>query len=151
MKVLRDVYEQALINGGWKKDAAKAEADRWANDKPAGQKYANFISKKAKLDKIVYESGKVDPTVATEPYHHADTSVDLNPIYSSDSEKEVPKDGLVIENEKEKYNITFSKHGRDNPNDAPDSKVVTENRLEGAVFKIQKLIEETMKMSRVQL
>lgn len=140
MKVLRDVYEQVLINDGWTKEAANAEAERWANDKPAGQKYANFISKKAELDKIVYESGKVDPSVTGEPYHHADTSVNLKPIYSSDSENEVPKDGLVIENEKEKYNITFSKHGRDNPGDEADSQKVTENRLEGAVFKIQKLI-----------
>ncbi|WP_105301607.1 SpaA isopeptide-forming pilin-related protein [Anaerococcus marasmi] len=140
MKVLRDVYEQALINGGWTKEAASDEAERWANDKPAGQKYANFISKKAELDEIIYESGKVDPSVKVDPYLHADTSVDLNPIYSSDSENEVPKTGLVIENEKEKYNITFSKHGRDNPDDKPDSQVVTENRLEGAVFKVQKLI-----------
>ncbi|MFO3665692.1 SpaA isopeptide-forming pilin-related protein [Anaerococcus sp. ENR0831] len=118
----------------------KVKADAWANDKPNGQKYANFISKKVNIGKDPYITGKVDPSVITEPYHHADTSVDLNPIYSSKVENEVPKDGLVIENEKEKYNITFSKHGRDNPDDAADSQVVTENRLEGAVFKLQKLI-----------
>ena len=140
MKVLRDVYEQELLKEGKTPKQAEDMANAWASAKPAGQKYANYISKKAELDKIVYESGKVDPTIAGEPYHHADTSVNLNPIYSSDSENEVPKDGLVIENEKEKYNITFSKHGRDNPKDEPDSQVVTENRLEGAVFKIEKLI-----------
>ncbi|MFQ9332282.1 MAG: SpaA isopeptide-forming pilin-related protein, partial [Finegoldia magna] len=118
----------------------KETADAWAKKKPAGQKYANFISKKVTFTNGDYITGKVDPTIAGEPYHHADTSVNLNPIYSSDSENEVPKDGLVIENEKEKYNITFSKHGRDNPNDDADSQKVTENRLEGAVFKIQKLI-----------
>lgn len=142
MKVLRDVYEQELLKEGKTPKQAEDMANAWASVKPAGQKYANFISKKAELDEEIYESGKVAPSVAGEPYHHADTSVNLNPIYSSDSENEVPKDGLVIENEKEKYNITFSKHGRDNPNDKPDSQVVTENRLEGAVFKVQKLIGE---------
>lgn len=118
----------------------KTKADAWANDKPVGQKYSNFISKKVNIGKDPYITGKVDPSVAGEPYHHADTSVNLKPIYSSDAENEVPKTGLVIENEKEKYNITFSKHGRDNPNDKADSQAVTENRLEGAVFKLQKLI-----------
>ena len=118
----------------------KETADAWAKKKPAGQKYANFISKKVTFSNGDYITGKVDPSVAGDPYHHADTSVNLNPIYSSDTENEVPKDGLVIENEKEKYNITFSKHGRDNPDDKADSQAVTENRLEGAVFKIQKLI-----------
>lgn len=118
----------------------KERADAWAKSKPAGQKYPNFISKKVSLRNGDYITGKVDPSVAGEPYKHIDTSVNLNPIYSSDAENEVPKDGLVIENEKEKYNITFSKHGRDNPEDAADSQVVTENRLEGAVFKVQKLI-----------
>ena len=118
----------------------KEKADAWAKSKPAGQKYANFISKKITLSNGDYITGKIDPPIANEPYHHADTSVNLNPIYSSDKENEVPKTGLVIENEKEKYNITFSKHGLDNPNDNADSQAVTENRLEGAVFKIQKLI-----------
>lgn len=137
------LYESYVKQGQTSEKArenAKKKADDWAKSKPALQKYANFVSKKAKLNGTEYTGGKVDPTVATEPYHHADTSVNLNPIYSSDTENEVPKDGLVIENEKEKYNITFSKHGRDNPDDAADSQVVTENRLEGAVFKVQKLI-----------
>lgn len=118
----------------------KEKADAWAKSKPAGQKYANFISKQVNISDDPYNTGIVDPSIAGDPYHHADTSVNLNPIYSSDAENEVPKDGLVIENEKEKYNITFSKHGRENPDDAADSQVVTENRLEGAVFKLQKLI-----------
>ena len=137
------LYESYVKQGQDQEKArenAKTKADDWAKSKPALQKYANFVSKKVNLKGTDYIGGKVDPTIATEPYHHADTSVNLNPIYSSDSENEVPKDGLVIENEKEKYNITFSKHGRDNPEDAADSQVVTENRLEGAVFKVQKLI-----------
>ncbi|MBS6720181.1 MAG: fibrinogen-binding adhesin SdrG C-terminal domain-containing protein [Peptoniphilus harei] len=137
------LYESYVKQGQDQEKArenAKTKADDWAKSKPALQKYANFVSKKVNLKGTDYIGGKVEPTIATEPYHHADTSVNLNPIYSSDSENEVPKEGLVIENEKEKYNITFSKHGRDNPEDAADSQVVTENRLEGAVFKVQKLI-----------
>ncbi|MSB11277.1 SpaA isopeptide-forming pilin-related protein [Finegoldia sp. BIOML-A1] len=118
----------------------KVRADAWAKEKPAGQKYANYISKKLSLSNGDYITGKIDPAIPTRSYHNADTSVDLNPIYSSKTENEVPKDGLVVENEKEKYNITFSKHGRDNPDDKADSQEVTEKRLEGAVFKIQKLI-----------
>ena len=139
-----DLLYESYVNQGQTsekaRENAKTEADAWANSKPASQKYANFVSKEAKLNGTEYVGGIVDPSVATEPYHHADTSVNLNPIYSSDAENEVPKDGLVIENEKEKYNITFSKHGRDNPDDKADSQKVTENRLEGAVFKLQKLI-----------
>ena len=138
--LLYESYVKQGQNQEKARENAKTKADAWAKSKPALQKYANFISKEAKLNNNPYTGGKVDPSVATEPYHHADTSVNLNPIYSSDTENEVPKDGLVIENEKEKYNITFSKHGRDNPDDKPDSQVVTENRLEGAVFKLQKLI-----------
>ena len=137
---VRQRYEDKLVTAGYAKETAKKMADDWAAKKPAGQKYANFVSKKVNLNGTDFIGGKVDPSIATEPYNHADTSVNLNPIYSSDAEKEVPKDGLVIENEKEKYNITFSKHGRDNPNDKTDSQEVTENRLEGAVFKLQKLI-----------
>ena len=137
---VRQRYEDKLVKAGYDKETAKTMADDWAEKKPEGQKYANFVSKKVNLNGTDFIGGKVEPSVAGAPYHHADTSVDLNPIYSSKVENEVPKDGLVIENEKEKYNITFSKHGLDNPGDKADSKAVTENRLEGAVFKLQKLI-----------
>ena len=140
MEVLRSVYEQELIKEGKSKEEAKKMADTWAASKPAKQKYANFISKKAKLENINYISGKVDPSIAGEPYHHGDTTVNLKQIYSSDNPSEVPKEGLVVENEKERYNITFSKHGRDGTGDewGNNSEKVTKNRLEGAVFKLQK-------------
>ena len=138
--LLYESYVKQGQNQEKARENAKTKADAWAKSKPDLQKYANFVSKKVNLNGTGFIGGKVDPSVAGEPYHHADTSVNLNPIYSSDTENEVPKEVLVIENEKEKYNITFSKHGRDNPDDKPDSQVVTENRLEGAVFKLQKLI-----------
>ena len=140
IEAVRQRFEDKLVAAGNDRKEAKKIAAAWAEKKPEGQKYANFVSKKVNLNGTDFIGGMIDPTIATEPYHHADTSVNLNPIYSSENENEVPKDGLVIENEKEKYNITFSKHGRDNPDDAADSQVVTEKRLEGAVFKLQKLI-----------
>ena len=50
---------------------------------------------------------------------------------------------MNVINEVERYNVTFSKHGRDNPNDKVDSENVTTNRLEGAIFKLQKEIGNT--------
>ena len=50
---------------------------------------------------------------------------------------------MNVVNEVERYNVTFSKHGRDNPNDAVDSENVTTNRLEGAIFKLEKEIANT--------
>ena len=44
---------------------------------------------------------------------------------------------MELENEQETYNVTFSKHGRDNSSDDINSEKVTENRLEGAIFKLQ--------------
>ena len=125
------------------KKEGKIAADNWAASRPAGQKYANFISKEVLYNSSnpnsKYIGGQIDPALGT-PKLHADTSVNLNPIYSSTSESEVPKEGLFLENEKERYNITFSKHGRDGTGDewGNNSEKVTKNRLEGAVFKLQK-------------
>lgn len=125
------------------KEVGKTAADNWAASRPAGQKYPNFISKEVLYDSSdpnsKYIGGRIWEALGN-PKHHADTSVDLNPIYSSTSESEVPKEGLIVENEKEKYNITFSKHGRDKTGEGweNDSENVTKNRLEGAVFKLQK-------------
>ena len=68
------------------------------------------------------------------------TSVDLNPLYNSEKTQEVPKEGLEVINERETYNITFSKHGRDGDKDkgwGDNSENVTKNRLEGAVFRLE--------------
>lgn len=44
---------------------------------------------------------------------------------------------MSLTNEEETYNITFSKHGRDKASDDVNSEEVTNNRLEGAIFKLQ--------------
>ena len=71
------------------------------------------------------------------------TSIDLESLYSSKYYTEIPQSGMNVVNEVERYNVTFSKHGRDNPNDKVDSENVTTNRLEGAIFKLQKEIGNT--------
>ena len=71
------------------------------------------------------------------------TSIDLESLYSSKYYTEIPQSGMNVVNEVERYNVTFSKHGRDNPKDAVDSENVTTNRLEGAIFKLEKEIANT--------
>lgn len=137
---VRKKYEDALIAQGKTKKEAKELADAWANSKPAGQKYANFVGRKVNLDGTDYDTGKIDPALPANPTGETDTSINLKPLYSTDNPSVIPKDGLEVENDKEAYNITFSKHGRDNPADDINSANVTNKRLEGAIFKLEKLV-----------
>ena len=116
-------------------DAAK----EWSGTQNPKTKYANFVGKEVKYDGKTYVTGKVDPALGKKPYLHADTSINLKPIYDSTHEQELPKEGMEIINDEETYNITFSKHGKDDPNWKDNGKEVTENRLEGAIFKLQEL------------
>lgn len=87
--------------------------------------------------------GRIYPPLNKEERTRVSTSIDLHTLYSSKNYTEVPQDGMSVINEEERYNVTFSKHGRDNPNDKVDSENVTTNRLEGAIFKLQKEIANT--------
>ncbi|WP_454206032.1 SpaA isopeptide-forming pilin-related protein [Peptoniphilus sp. Marseille-Q6390] len=133
---LRQRYEDKLVAAGYSKEEAKKKADEWAGTKDEGAKYANFVGKEVELNGTKYKTGIIDPELGT-PAVHADTSVDLNPLYNSKGHQEIPKEGLEFINEEETFNITFSKHGRKNPKDDINSSTVTNNRLEGAVFKLQ--------------
>lgn len=113
-------------------------ANAWSGTQDPKTKYANFVGKKVVYNGKTYVTGKVDPALG-EPYLHADTSINLKPIYDSTHEQELPKEGMEIINDEETYNITFSKHGKDDPNWKDNGKEVTENRLEGAIFKLQEL------------
>ena len=126
---VRNGHYNYLRAHGWSEDDAKAKADAWANSKPAGQKYANALSKEAYLDNDKYIGAKIVPPL-TNPVFEADTSADISSLYTSDRVETVPQEGLSITNEREVYNITFSKHSKEED----DNK----NRLEGAVFKLQK-------------
>lgn len=133
---LRQRYEDKLVAAGYSKEEAKKKADEWSGKKDEGAKYANFVGKEVKLNGTKYKTGIIDPELGT-PDVHADTRVDLNPLYNSKGHQEIPKEGLEFINEEETFNITFSKHGRKNPKDDINSGTVTNNRLEGAVFKLQ--------------
>lgn len=116
-------------------DAAK----KWSGTQDPKTKYANFVGKEVKYNGKTYVTGKIEPALGDEPYLHADTSINLKPIYDSAHEQELPKEGMEIINDEETYNITFSKHGKDDPNWADNGEEVTKNRLEGAIFKLQEL------------
>ena len=105
-------------------------ANYWANNKPAGQKYKNALSKEAYVDTAKFAAGIIYPSVEGTPAAHVDTSLDISSLYTSDKLETVPQEGMSITNEKEVYNITFSKHKMDGDDNT--------NRLEGAVFKLQK-------------
>lgn len=113
-------------------DAAKA----WADKQDQGAKYKNFVGKEVKYNGKTYKTGIIDPEIGN-PAVHADTSVNLNPLYNSKGHQEIPREGLEFINEEETFNITFSKHGRKDSKDDINSQEVTNNRLEGAVFKLQ--------------
>ena len=87
--------------------------------------------------------GRIYPPLTKDKRTRVSTSIDIHTLYSSKNYTEVPQDGMSVINEEERYNVTFSKHGRDNPNDKVDSENVTTNRLEGAIFKLQKEIANT--------
>ena len=85
------------------------------------------------------------------------TAADISSLYTvtegeNANAKEIPKTGLDLINEEEVYNITFSKHGRDGTGKdwADNSKNITDNRLEGAIFKLQKRIGNSNDYEDVQ-
>lgn len=127
---VRNGHYRYLRANGWSEEAAAAKADEWAKGKSyAGQKYSNALSKEAYLEGDKYIGAKIVPPL-TNPVFEADTSTDISSLYTSDRVETVPQEGLSITNEREVYNITFSKHSKEED----DNK----NRLEGAVFKLQK-------------
>lgn len=127
---VRNEHYRYLRANGWSEEAAAAKADEWAKGKSyAGQKYSNALSKEAYLEGDKYIGAKIVPPL-TNPVFEADTSTDISSLYTSDRVETVPQEGLSITNEREVYNITFSKHSKEED----DNK----NRLEGAVFKLQK-------------
>ena len=129
---IKNWIKQSFINQGYTEKQAETLANNWANRKLPGQKYANALSKKVKInsdDQNLLDTAIIYPPL-TNPVAHADTSLDISSLYTSDRIETVPQEGMSITNEREVYNITFSKHKMDGDDNA--------NRLEGAVFKLQK-------------
>ena len=150
MEALRQWYEDKLytqyINQGYSQEVsreyAKKYADKWSQEHPDGQKYPNFVSKRAKInqdDENWFIGGKISPALGT-PSSTISTSMDIGSLYSSNATNTVPQEGLDIANDAERYNITFSKHGKDKDNATEEE--ITKRRLEGAVFKLEKRVRE---------
>ncbi len=116
------------------------KANSWFGEKPQGQKYANYLSKKVTYNGKEYIAGRVTPSIEGNPYFHADTSINIKPIYSSDKANEIPQEGMTVINDEESFNITFTKLGRDNPDWDPKGNEVANRRLEGGIFKLQQLV-----------
>ena len=124
---------QRLRQKGYTQKQAEDFANNWAEKKQPGQKYANYISKKVKInddDRNWIYTGIINPSVTGTPVAEADTSLDISSLYTSDTPETVPQEGMSITNERQVYNITFSKHKMDGDDNT--------NRLERAVFKLQK-------------
>lgn len=120
----------------------KEYADNWFKTKLAGQKYINKLSKIVKIGKNdIYNAGRIVPPIATAtPSSTISTSMDISSLYSSNETNTVPQEGLSVVNDAERYNITFSKHGKLTDKDSVEE--ITKRRLEGAVFKLEKRVRE---------
>lgn len=125
-----DAYLLGNVNLGYviKNEKGQDVPTDAGNVTPPGAKYPLWLGK---------TGGRIYPSLDKGTKTSISTRVDISSLYSSDSMKGVPQDGLTLTNEEETYNITFSKHGRDNPEDKINSEKVTNKRLEGAIFKLQ--------------
>ena len=147
-------FDGAAYQGGMQEVAKMIEtlygeenAKNWANKKPEKQKYINALSKKASFswtyngqyNSRTYDAGKIVPPL-NNPTSTISTSMDISSLYSSQKENTVPQEGLSVVNDAERYNITFSKHGKLTDKDSVEE--ITKRRLEGAVFKLEKRVRE---------
>ncbi|WP_144019949.1 SpaA isopeptide-forming pilin-related protein [Aedoeadaptatus urinae] len=136
--LLHDSYQ----NGDAKiAEALGANGDAWKKRLSPDGKYPNWIGK---LGGRVYPA--VDPKDSkdvdhsyVDPMETQTTSININPLYTSSKPKVISESGMIITDEEETYNITFSKHGKDGDDESWNNTgaKVAENRLEGAVFKLQ--------------
>ena len=132
---------RAWIEKTYGKDTADAWANGYSTFNGKQNKYQNYIGKHVKIGTQDYYTGQVYPALDT-PTLSKETRADLSPLYNSEGKQEIPKEGLTIVNDEEKYNITFSKHGKDKSSWDIGGKEVAENRLEGAIFKLQREFPE---------
>lgn len=135
------VYEEdTYVNGVLKK---KGTPTPWGATQPAGQKYPNWLSKEFKdqykrnwkFGIVAVPNGYDDKKIES-----VTTSINIRPLYSSTKKTQVGPEGMDIVNDEETYNITFSKHGRDDIKEDINGEEVTKRRLEGAVFKLQEYV-----------
>ena len=113
---------------------AKTKQSGWTGEYDLKGKYQNWLG---------LDGGRIAPSLrSATPYKTIKTEADISSLYTTRKKQaeEIPKEGLDLTNEEESYNITFSKHGRDDPKLGINDLAVTNNRLEGAIFKLQRKI-----------
>ena len=123
----------------------EAAAKTWFYSNPDNKKYDIWLRKGATISGKYYDAGRIvlasdkenpNNTANTTPIQSSTTKADIKDLYSSDVIKTVPQEGMTITNEDETYNITFSKHAKLKTDGTDED--FNKNRLEGAVFKLQK-------------
>ena len=135
MEALRDFYARTHTG---------AETEEWFYGNKDNQKYAVWLRKGATIAGYYYDAGRIVLRSDLEnsnikdatPIQTSYTKANIKDLYSSDSIKTIPQDGMIITNEDETYNITFSKHAKLKTDGTEED--YNANRLEGAVFKLQK-------------
>ena len=126
----------------------KGKPTEWGKKLSLDNKYPNWIGKRVIwTNGKEYQTGKIDtPEKVINGYTvkgrdatlaKVKTTIDIKPLYSSNTTNQISQDGMSILNDEETYNVTFSKHGQDDPKEKVDEEAVTKRRLEGAVFKLQ--------------
>ena len=129
-----DALRQWLVE-----NRGETAAKNWAENKPTGKKYVNALGKNVTMEGHPYITGKIVPDLITAS-STISTSMDISSLYSSNTTNVVPQEGLSVVNDAERYNITFSKHGKDY--EGATEEEITKKRLEGAVFKLEKRVRE---------
>ena len=123
----------------------EAAAKTWFYSNPDNKKYDIWLRKGATISGKYYDAGRIvlasdkenpNNKANTTPIQSSTTKADIKELYSSDVIKTVPQEGMTITNEDETYNITFSKHAKLKTDGTDED--YNKNRLEGAVFKLQK-------------
>ncbi|MDU5976762.1 MAG: SpaA isopeptide-forming pilin-related protein [Finegoldia magna] len=135
------VYEEDTYVGGVLHK--KGTTTPWGASQPSRQKYPNWLSKeftdrygnKRNAGIVAVPNGTEDKTIDS-----VTTSISIKPLYTSTKKTQVGPEGMDIVNDEETYNITFSKHGRNDKDEDVNSEEVTKRRLEGAVFKLQEFV-----------
>ena len=144
------VYEKDVVDSTGKVIHKKGDPTEWGEKLSLDNKYPNWVGKRVKwTNGYEYQTGKIDvPIIYKDVYGNpvkgrdatlakVKTSIDIKPLYSSSTTNQISQDGMSIINDEETYNVTFSKHGQDDPKEKIDGEKVTKRRLEGAVFKLQ--------------
>ena len=142
------VYAEDVVDSSGNIIHKKGDPTEWGKKLSKDGKYQNWVGKNVTwTDGKDYRTGKIDT-----PYKlinnqwvkgrdatlaQVTTTIDIKPLYSSNTTNQISQDGMSIINDEETYNVTFSKHGQDDPKEGIDSEAVTKRRLEGAVFKLQ--------------